>query len=111
MKIETLGAFDEGRDAFVDSAAVMQNLDLVITSDTSVAHVAGALARPCWVALKHTPDWRWMLKRNDCVWYPTMRLFRQPSRGDWRSVFAEMARELPAFAAAAASARLTEQIS
>src|SRR5438067_1959538 len=65
MRVETLGAFDEGTDAFVDSAAIMQNRDLIITSDTSVAHVAGALGRPCWVALKHTPDWRWMVKRSD----------------------------------------------
>jgi ADP-heptose:LPS heptosyltransferase len=88
-KIETLGDdFDNGLDAFVDTAAVMESLDLIITSDTSIAHLAGALGRPTWVALKHVPDWRWMLDRDDSPWYPTMRLFRQSARDDWRSVFA-----------------------
>ncbi len=91
MKVETLGPFDTGSDAFIDTAAIMQNLDLVVTSDTSVAHLAGALGRPVWVALKHTPDWRWMLKRSDSPWYPFMRLFRQKRRGDWAGVFAEIA--------------------
>ena len=95
LRIETLGDdFDSGPDAFVDTAAVMQSLDLVISSDTSIAHLAGALARPVWVALQHVPDWRWMLDRSDSPWYPTMRLFRQPTRGDWHGVFAAMAREL-----------------
>jgi tetratricopeptide (TPR) repeat protein len=94
MRVETLGAFDVGKDAFVDTAAIMESLDLIVTSDTSVAHLAGALGRPVWLATKHTPDWRWMLKRSDTPWYPTMRLFRQPVRGDWASVFAEMAQAL-----------------
>ena len=76
--------------AFLDVAALMQLFDLVITSDTSIAHLAGALGRPTWVALKHTPDWRWMLERSDSPWYPTLRLFRQPSPGDWSGVFASM---------------------
>jgi hypothetical protein len=92
MRIETLGDdFDAGSDAFIDAAAVMQCLDMVITSDTSVAHLAGALGRPVWVALKHVPDWRWQLQGEDCLWYPTMRLFRQARRGDWGGVFARMA--------------------
>ena len=91
MRVETLGEdFDSGSDAFVDTAAVMQNLDLVISSCTSVPHVAGALRRPTWVALKSVPEWRWGLGRGDNPWYPQMRLFRQPSRGDWQSVFREM---------------------
>ena len=94
MPVEALGAFDQGNDAFVDTAAIMRNLDLIVTSDTSLAHLAGALGRPVWLAVKHTPDWRWMLKRNDSPWYPTMRLFRQPVRGDWASAFAEMATSL-----------------
>jgi tetratricopeptide (TPR) repeat protein len=94
MTIETLGTFDEGKDAFIDTAAIMQGLDLVITSDTASAHLAGALGRPTWVAVKHMPDWRWMLERGDSPWYPTMRLFRQPAREDWDSVFAAMADEL-----------------
>jgi tetratricopeptide (TPR) repeat protein len=91
MRVETLGDdFDAGPDAFLDTAAVMECLDLVITSDTTVAHLAGALARPTWVALKHVPDWRWLLDRSDSPWYPTMKLFRQPTAGDWVSVFADM---------------------
>jgi tetratricopeptide (TPR) repeat protein len=95
MRFETLGdEFDAGGDAFLDTAAVMKVCDLVITSDTAVAHLAGALAAPTWVALKRVPDWRWMLDRSDSPWYPTMRLFRQSRRGDWASVFSEIKREL-----------------
>jgi tetratricopeptide (TPR) repeat protein len=95
MKVETLGEdFDCGGDAFVDSAAVMECLDLVITSDTAIAHLAGALGRPTWVVLKRVPDWRWLLDRSDSPWYPTMRLFRQKQRGDWPGVFADVAAEL-----------------
>ncbi len=95
MKVETLGEdFDAGPDAFVDTAAAMGCLDLVITSDTAVAHLAGALARPAWVALKYVPDWRWLLDRSDSPWYPTLRLFRQPKPGDWASVFAAVRAQL-----------------
>jgi len=68
----------------------MQSLDLVITSDTSIAHLAGGLGIPVWVALAFVPEWRWLLERDDSPWYPTMRLFRQPQPGDWRGLFAEM---------------------
>ena len=95
MKVETLGEeFDAGPNAFLDTAAVMECLDLVITVDTSIAHLAGALARPTWVALKYVPEWRWLLDRSDSPWYPTMRLFRQSSQGDWKSVFAAMETQL-----------------
>ncbi|MGE0573584.1 tetratricopeptide repeat protein, partial [Reyranella sp.] len=95
MTVETLGGdFDAGPDAFLDSAAVLQSLDLVITSDTAMAHLAGALARPVWVALKQVPDWRWFLDRPTSPWYPTMTLFRQKQRGDWAGVFDEMAGRL-----------------
>ena len=95
MTVETLGAdFDGGPDAFLDSAAVMKNLDLVISSDTAIAHLAGALAVPVWIALKHVPDWRWMLDRADSPWYPTARLFRQRIRDDWSDVFVEIEKEL-----------------
>jgi hypothetical protein len=95
LRLESLGQdFDAGPGAFVDTAAVMESLDLVITSDTAVAHLAGALGRPVWVALRAVPDWRWMLERSDSPWYPTMRLFRQATRDDWKPVFADMAREL-----------------
>jgi len=66
----------------------------VITADTSIAHFAGALGRPTWIALKHVPDWRWLLDREDCPWYPTVRLFRQPRPDDWASVFARINQEL-----------------
>ncbi len=82
--------FDAGPDAFVDTAAVMENLDLVVTCDTAVAHLAAALGRPTWVALKHVPDWRWLLDRSDSPWYPTVTLFRQKQPGDWSAVFAAM---------------------
>jgi hypothetical protein len=72
---------------FMDTAAVLMNLDLVLTCDTAVAHLAGALGVPVWVALPFVPDWRWLLDRSDSPWYPTMRLFRQQSRGDWQGVF------------------------
>lgn len=95
MVVNSLGpAFDHGPDAFLDTAAVMDSLDLVITCDTAVAHLAGALGRPAWVALKAVPDWRWMLEREDSPWYPTLRLFRQTTPGDWDGLFARMAVEL-----------------
>ena len=71
---------------FADTAALLANLDLIITVDTAVAHLAGALARPAWVLLPYMPDWRWMLDRADSPWYPTLRLFRQKTRGDWAQV-------------------------
>ena len=89
---------DPGNDAFLDTAAIMESLDLIITADTSIAHLAGALGRPTWVALKHVPDWRWGLEGDLTPWYPSMRLFRQRSRDDWKNVFAEMESELTAAA-------------
>ncbi len=79
---------------FSDTAAVMMNLDLVISSDTSVAHLAGALGVPVWTALQLVPDWRWLLDRADSPWYPTMRLFRQKRFGAWDEVFNDMARAI-----------------
>jgi len=87
-------AFDEGPDAFLDSAAIMMACDLVITADTAPAHLAGALGVPTWVALKYVPDWRWFLDRADSPWYPSLRLFRQPATGDWAGIFAAMQAEL-----------------
>jgi tetratricopeptide (TPR) repeat protein len=94
MRVETLADFDVGEDAFIDSAAVIESLDLVIACDTSLAHLAGALGRPVWVALRQVPEWRWLLGRDDSPWYPTMRLFRQSERGDWDAVFERMAEAL-----------------
>jgi Glycosyltransferase family 9 (heptosyltransferase) len=85
---------DKKSGAFMDTAAVMKNLDLVITSDTAIAHVAGALGVPVWVALSFVPDWRWLLEREDSPWYPSMRLFRQTKPGDWNGVFERMAETL-----------------
>lgn len=91
MAVEMLGVdFDAGEQAFLDTAAVMACCDLIITSDTAVAHLGGALAMPTWVALKYIPDWRWLLNRDDSPWYPTMKLFRQKQRNDWRGVFEEI---------------------
>ncbi|MGH7136982.1 MAG: DUF6165 family protein, partial [Pirellulales bacterium] len=80
--------------AFVDTAAVIKNLDLVITSDSATAHLAGALGVPVWLAAPFSPDWRWSLDGEASPWYPTMRLFRQQRRGEWRHVFQRMAAAL-----------------
>ena len=91
MSVETLGPeFDSGPDAFLDTAAVMMCCDLVVTSDTAVAHLAGALGVKTWVAVKHVPDWRWFMDRSDSPWYPSLRLFRQHSHGDWKGVFSNI---------------------
>lgn len=79
---------------FAETAAVIANLDLVITVDTAVAHLAGAMGVPVWVMLPFSPDWRWLLGRSDSPWYPSMTLFRQSRAGDWDSVVAEVARRL-----------------
>jgi tetratricopeptide (TPR) repeat protein len=85
---------DEASGPFMDTAAVMKNLDLVITTDTATAHLAGALGVPVWVALPFAPDWRWQADRADSPWYPTMRLFRQPRPGDWEDVVCRMTEAL-----------------
>lgn len=85
---------DESAGAMMDTAGIIRNLDLVISSDTAMVHLAGALAAPVWVPLSVANDWRWLIGREDSPWYPTMRLFRQKTRGDWVDVFARMAGEL-----------------
>jgi tetratricopeptide (TPR) repeat protein len=85
---------------FSETAALMGCLDLVISVDTSVAHLAGALGVPVWTMVPFNPDWRWLLKRDDSPWYRSMRLFRQAKRGDWASVVDEVRRELEALVAA-----------
>jgi tetratricopeptide (TPR) repeat protein len=106
MKIVTLGDdFDSPPDAFVDTAAIMMSLDLVITGDTALAHLAGALGRPVWIAIRLVPDWRFVAGRDDMPWYPTARLFRQSRRGDWEEVFARMASELARLAEVKKSVR------
>jgi tetratricopeptide (TPR) repeat protein len=96
--VELGAAFDSGPDAFLDTAAVMAGLDLVITTDTSIAHLAGALGRPVWTALALSPEWRWLLGRADSPWYPGMRLFRQTTDGDWSTVVAAMVEALSSLA-------------
>jgi tetratricopeptide (TPR) repeat protein len=91
-RLETLGdSFDAGGGAFLDTAAVMMNLDLIVTPCNAIAHLAGALGRPTFVALMHVPEWRWLLDRDDSPWYPATRLFRQSRAGDWPGVFARIA--------------------
>ena len=85
---------DQATGAFVETAAVMANLDLVVCSDTALAHLAGALGVPVWVAVNKVPDWRWLLEREDSPWYPTMCVFRQTQRGCWDQVFERIAEEL-----------------
>jgi hypothetical protein len=79
---------------FADTAAIVANLDLVISIDTSVAHLAGAMGKPVWILLCKSADWRWMLEREDSPWYPTARLFRQSTMGNWREVVTRIEHEL-----------------
>jgi len=81
-------------DDFADTAGAIMNLDLVISIDTSVAHLAGALGKPTWIVLSHNSEWRWLAERKDSPWYPTIRLYRQEKEGDWNSVFVRMAGDL-----------------
>lgn len=84
---------------FLDTASLMCSLDLIITVDTSIVHLAGALAKPTWLLNRHESEWRWMLDREDSPWYPTLRIFRQPKRGDWQSVIGRLAGEIRHLAA------------
>jgi hypothetical protein len=87
-------------DDFAESAATIAKLDLVIMTDSSVAHLCGALGRPCWVLLSAAPDWRWFSGRSDSPWYPSLRLFRQKALGEWDEVFDAAVQALHAAAAA-----------
>ena len=79
---------------YADTAAVMAELDLIISPCTSPAHLAGALGRPVWIALSYVADWRWMRGTTESPWYPTARLYRQPAPGDWGSVIQAMIKDL-----------------
>lgn len=94
--LELTDPLDTGPEALADTAALMLGLDLVITSDTALAHLAGALGVPVWVVLHAVPDWRWLTERSDTPWYPSMRLFRQHEAGDWPEVFNRVAAQLAA---------------
>jgi hypothetical protein len=84
---------DELKD-FADTAALIDAMDMVISIDTSVAHLAGAMGKPLWVMLPYNPDWRWMVEREDCLWYPTARLFRQTAIAQWADVVQRVAAAL-----------------
>jgi ADP-heptose:LPS heptosyltransferase len=86
---------------FADTAGVIAQLDLVISVDTAVAHLAGALGKPMWLLLPFAPDWRWQWDRSDSPWYPTMRLFRQRRPGDWPELLGRVSEELAATASRA----------
>ncbi len=95
VTVETLGEdFDSGPDAFIDSAAVMKCLDLVVTSDSSLAHLAGTLGIPTWILLRNVPDWRWGMTGDTTPWYPSARLFRQDRPGDWDGVMVKINKAL-----------------
>jgi len=96
MAITNLGTEFED---FTDTAAAIENLDIVVSVDTAVLHLAGAMGKPVWALLPLSPDWRWMLKRQDSPWYPTMKLFRQKKWGQWEPVFQRVAEELRTMAA------------
>jgi hypothetical protein len=82
---------------YADTAALISLLDLVVTIDTSVAHLTGALGKPAWIMLRHSADWRWLLDRDDSPWYPTARLFRQTRAGHWQAVVSDVAQALTAW--------------
>jgi tetratricopeptide (TPR) repeat protein len=94
LPILDLGEQLDADSAFTDTAAIMKHVDLIVTVDTAVTHLAGALGVPVWTVLAYMPDWRWLLERSDSPWYPTMRLFRQKQPGDWQAVFEQLADEL-----------------
>ena len=96
-----LAVIDSGPAPLSETAALIHALDLVITTDTAVAHLAGALGKPVWLLLHHAPDWRWGLDGPDCPWYPTARLFRQTTPGDWPTVIDALNQALPAFTSSA----------
>jgi Flp pilus assembly protein TadD len=91
FEVLSFSDMDTVNGPFMDTAAIMHNLDLIVTSDTSVAHLAGALGVPAWLVLSISPDWRWLLHRDDSPWYPSLRLFRQTTWGDWNEVFQRVA--------------------
>ena len=94
-RVKTLGdEFDSSEDAFIDSAAVMMSLDLIVSVDTAIVHLAGALGRPVHVLLQKNPDWRWLSRESDSVWYPTAQLFRQQELGDWSEPVSRVCSEI-----------------
>lgn len=94
-RLRTMGdQFDSGEDAFIDSAAVVMSLDMIVSVDTAIIHLAGALGRPVYVLLQKNPDWRWLARESDTVWYPTTKLFRQREYGDWSEPVSRVCSEI-----------------
>lgn len=98
--IDWTGEMDVGSDGFIDTAAVMSNMDMIVTCDTSIAHLSGALGLRTWMVLKWLPDWRWEADRPDCPWYPSTRLFRMAQKNDWAEVMGRLTGELARVVAA-----------
>jgi ADP-heptose:LPS heptosyltransferase len=86
--------FQHEQADFADTAGLIEQLDLVVTVDTSVAHLAGAMGKEVWILLPYMPDWRWLLDREDSPWYASAHLLRQPAVGDWHSVLANVKERL-----------------
>lgn len=94
---------------FLDTAALVENLDLVISVDTSTAHLAGALGKPVWLLNRFESEWRWMMDRVDSPWYPTLRIYRQPAPHDWASVVARIGSDLAAWSVRMSASRPTSE--
>jgi ADP-heptose:LPS heptosyltransferase len=92
--VRRLSDLDEASGPFMDTAAVLKQVDLLISCDSAVAHLAGAMGVRVWLALPYSAEWRWLREREDSPWYPSHELYRQPSKGDWASVFETMADRL-----------------
>ncbi|WP_181321685.1 tetratricopeptide repeat protein [Trinickia symbiotica] len=107
LEASSIRHFGDELGSFVDTAGLVQCLDCIVTVDTSVAHLAGALGKPLWMMLPYLPDWRWLLDREDNPWYPSARLFRQAHAGDWKDVFDRIKTALRSVANSAAAALST----
>jgi ADP-heptose:LPS heptosyltransferase len=95
--LEVMASRELGQGTLLETAALIRALDLIVTIDSGIAHLAGALGKPVWVALSTASDWRWLTVRPDSPWYPTMRLFRQSRPGQWTDVFEAIRSELEIF--------------